>query len=87
MTMEGSSGYTSEAIFSNDCTEVFSASSDRTVRIWRIDSGKEAVRLDGHLAAISGLFIDSNDFLVSSDYSGLIKVWKIPSLESVAEDL
>lgn len=83
----GSSGYTSEAIFSNDCTEVFSASSDRTVRIWHIDSGKEAVRLDGHLAAISGLFIDSNDFLVSSDYSGLIKVWKIPSLESVAEDL
>ena len=83
----GASGFMQDAIFSPDEDEIITASADRYIRIWCVANGEETARLVGHFGAVSHLAWDKDGRLVSSDMLGEIKVWDVPNLKSVANNL
>ena len=83
----GASGYMHDAVFGLSEDEIITASADRYIRIWCVSNGKETARLIGHFGAVSHLEWTSDDKLVSSDLLGEIKVWNVPDLREVADEL
>lgn len=83
----GASGIMNDAIFGLTEDEIITASSDKHVRIWCTATGKETLRLDGHLGSVASVRLAPDGTLISSDNLGEVKVWYIPTLESVAEDI
>lgn len=83
----GASGFMQDAIFSPDEDEIITASADRYIRIWCVSNGEETARLVGHFGAVSHLAWDKDGRLISSDMLGEIKVWDVPNLKNVANNL
>lgn len=83
----GASGWMYDAVFTPDEDEIITSSSDMTVRIWCVAGGEESMKLDGHLGSVLRLAMMNNGLLASSDSNGLIKIWRIPDLPSVADEI
>ena len=62
---------------------VFSGSSDKTVRIWSVNSGECLHVLEEHEAAILGVSVNGTR-LISVDRSGVIIEWNISDIKSVS---
>ena len=76
-----------DACFNFTDDEVITASSDKSIRIWGASNGKETVKLDGHLGAVARLALSEDGTLISGDNLGEIKIWRIPTLKSVADSI
>ena len=71
--------------FSPSARTVCSASGDRTVRIWNIDTLQCVRALEGHSASVlRACFLPSGDQVMSSAADGLIKLWDLGTGEAVA---
>ena len=54
-----------------------SASSDKTIRIWDVETGREAMTLSGHLVGVASLVFNSNGkILVSCSQDYMVIVWE-----------
>lgn len=68
--------------FSRDSTQIVSGSTDGTVRIFGLRSGKSMKEFRGHTAVISScLWLADNTRLVTSSYDGTVRVWDIKTCE------
>jgi small GTP-binding protein len=66
---------TSVAVLSDD--RVVSASSDQTLKVWDIKTGKEIKTLKGHTAPVWSVAVLSDDRVVSASWDKTLKVWDI----------
>lgn len=83
----GASGYMNDACFNLTDDEIITASTDKSIRIWCAGNGKETIKLDGHLGAVLRIALTGDGTLITGDSLGEIKIWHIPALESVADDI
>ena len=83
----GASGYMNDACFNLTDDEIITASTDKSIRIWCASNGKETVKLDGHLGAVMRIALAEEGTLITGDSLGEIKIWHVPSLESVADSI
>ena len=64
--------------FSSDGKSIFSGSSDRTVRKWDVDGGKEVAVYEGHPGWVCGVgVLPGGKKLVSVDYGGNVNTWNL----------
>jgi WD40 repeat protein len=55
-----------------------SASADKTIKIWRLDTGELLQTLNGHSAAVNSVAITPDgEFIVSGSSDKTIKIWQI----------
>ncbi|HOJ93629.1 MAG TPA: hypothetical protein PK390_00170 [Fervidobacterium nodosum] len=62
--------------------KIFSASSDRTIKVWDLKSGKLLNTLAGHKGYVWSLYI-TGDYLISGGWDGRVIVWDINSYKPV----
>ena len=63
-------------VFSPDGRRIISASADKTLKIWDVETGLEMLVLNGHTDTVHGCAISPNgDFIVSASYDKTLKVW------------
>ncbi|MGH1346951.1 MAG: FHA domain-containing protein [Nannocystales bacterium] len=64
-------------VFSRDLEVLASGSNDKTVRLWRLDTGRELV-LPGHDRIVAGLKITQDGaHLISGGFDGTLRVWPL----------
>lgn len=83
----GASGWMNDICYNYTDDEVITASTDKSIRIWCSRNGRETIKLDGHLGAVMRIALSQDGTLVSGDNLGLIKIWRIPKLESVSDSI
>ena len=83
----GASGNMHNICYNYTDDEIITASTDKSIRIWCSCNGRESIKLDGHLGAVTHIALSKEGTLVSGDDLGEIKIWHIPELKSVADSL
>ncbi|KAG2751462.1 WD40 repeat-like protein [Suillus brevipes Sb2] len=74
--------------WSNDATQIFSASSDSTIRKWQSTSGKELAILRGHTNSVNSLCLspdESHLFSASKDCS--VRIWDLETNQAIGDPL
>jgi eukaryotic-like serine/threonine-protein kinase len=73
------------ATFSPDSHVLATASSDATIKLWAVPSGRELATLRGHLTGVSGVAIAPDGrTLVSLEPQQGLRFWDLPTLREVA---
>ncbi|KAL5381218.1 hypothetical protein DPSP01_007211 [Paraphaeosphaeria sporulosa] len=79
-TLEGHSGGVISVAFSPDSTQLASASSDTTVKIWEVSNGACLQTLEGHSGGvISVAFSADSTRLASASDDTTVKIWEVSS--------
>jgi WD40 repeat protein len=83
--LEGHSDYVWSVAFSYDGSRVVSGSSDKTIRIWDVETGKTVMGpLEGHSEAIlSVAFSNDGSRVVSGSSDKTIRIWDIEAGKTV----
>jgi len=77
-TLKGHTSYVNYLLFSSDGQTLFSASADKTVRIWDSNKGTEIRTLKGHNSSVNYLTISPDgQHLFSASADRTIKIWDI----------
>jgi WD40 repeat protein len=74
--------------WSNDATQIFSASSDSTIRKWQSTSGKELAVLRGHTNSVNSLCLSPDErhlFSASKDCS--VRIWDLKTNQAIGDPL
>lgn len=72
--------------FTPDGSMVVSGSLDKTVRIWKTDTGQLLKTLSGHTKAVTGIDVSPSGLLIASGSADkLVKVWEIKTGEQLYE--
>ncbi|ETO07442.1 hypothetical protein RFI_29950, partial [Reticulomyxa filosa] len=78
--LNGHSGAIRKVQFSPDGTKIVSCSTDKTIRLWDIASGKEIKKLEGHLHWVLGVqFSPDGSKLVSCSSDKTVRIWDVES--------
>jgi WD40 repeat protein len=65
-----------DVVFSPDGRRVFTASGDRTIKVWDTASGQEILTLRGNGGGIVGLALSPDGHrLASTDIDGPLRIW------------
>jgi WD40 repeat protein len=73
------------ATFSPDSRLLATASSDATIKLWAVPSGRELATLRGHLTGVSAVAIAPDGrTLVSIEPQQGLRFWDLPTLREVA---
>ncbi|CAN9215304.1 unnamed protein product [Alternaria alternata] len=81
-TLEGHSDAVSSVASSHDSTLLASASRDKSVKVWKVNSGECIRTLKGHNDAVSSVvFSHDSTLLASASSDRSVKVWKVNSGE------
>ncbi|KAJ6779586.1 hypothetical protein PWT90_04750 [Aphanocladium album] len=76
-TLEGHSGSVHSVAYSPDCTLIASASYDRSVRLWRSDTGECLQTLEGHSSSVNSVAFSPDGRLIASACDdGVVRVWR-----------
>jgi uncharacterized membrane protein len=81
-------GMVNAAVFSADEDEVVTASSDKIVRVWSVQTEKELIALYGHKESVTAIAADSKvSTIYTVSHDGTLQVWDYPSLTDVIQDI
>jgi WD40 repeat protein len=79
-TLEGHSGMVYDVALRGDGRCAVSASSDKTLKVWDVESGRELRTLEGHTQSVLGVALSGNGRrAVSGSYDKTLKVWDVES--------
>ncbi|KAF5716702.1 G-protein beta WD-40 repeat-containing protein [Fusarium mundagurra] len=77
-TLEAHTDWVSFVVFSKDGTLIASGSSDRTIKIWNVATGKEEQTLEGHTASVNSVVFSKDGTLIASGSDdNTIKIWNV----------
>ncbi len=92
ITLKGHNNYVNNIVFSPDGKRLASCSGwefvdmDNSIRIWDVDSGEVVLTLSGHEKCVNAIsFNPTGRTLASASDDGFVKLWKIPSLQSLID--
>ncbi|GIQ89982.1 hypothetical protein KIPB_012610, partial [Kipferlia bialata] len=87
MTLQGHRGDVLSLIWTADCRNLFSGARDNTIKIWSMET-QECVRtIADHSGDISSMsLLNKETFLLTSSTDGLMRIFKLASLEEVEEE-
>ena len=84
-TLRGHEGYVSSVTFSPDGSRLASTSFDRTVRLWKVSTGKELAVLPGHSSyVLSVSFSPDGTRLASASFDKTIRIWNASTGDELA---
>ncbi|MCB9251694.1 MAG: WD40 repeat domain-containing protein [Flavobacteriales bacterium] len=83
-SLEGHTDQVNDIVLSRNNQKLYSASSDKTIKIWNVLNGKLDGTLVGHDWKVISLAISNNGkFLVSGSNDGSIKVWDLDAKKEI----
>ena len=86
-TLKGHSSFITSAASSPDGKKVVSASFDKTIKIWDVQTGKLIQTLEGHTGGVlSVAFSPDGKRIASSSDDGTIKIWRFPPLQQLIDE-
>ncbi|NMF65537.1 beta-propeller domain-containing protein [Brasilonema octagenarum] len=75
-TLTGHSHSVNAVAVTPDCKYVISASSDKTLKVWDLQSGKEKFTLNGHSYSVNAVTVSTDSkYVISGSFDGTLKVW------------
>ena len=81
-TMARHSSFVRSVAFSPDGQYLASGSTDKTVKLWRVESGECTRTMEGHsLAVLSVAFSPDGQYLASGSWDNTVKLWSTPGRE------
>ena len=76
-TLSGHAGMVNSVIFSPQGSTLITGSSDKTIKLWHVATGKLLGTLSGHLGAVNAVAISSDGkTIVSGSWDKTIKIWR-----------
>ena len=83
-TLTGHSSSINSIAYATDGAFIVSGSSDRTVKIWSVESGECVTTFNGHSLSVSSVsFSPDGASIVSGSHDNTVKVWSVESGECV----
>jgi WD40 repeat protein len=79
--LQGHSDLVEDIAFSPDGKLLASASYDKTIRIWQIETGRHRV-LRGDTGAVNRVVWHGSHELVTGSQDGTLRVWAVPSTDA-----
>lgn len=73
----------SALLFSPDGNYLISASWDKTLKIWHVETGEEICALHGHTDSINGIAL-AGELIISASKDKTVKLWQIPEIMAVS---
>jgi len=84
MTLVGYRHWVNAVAYSPDGRWLVSGSSDKTLKVWDTESGREQITLVGHTRTItSASFSPDGRWIVSASYDKTLKLWDASSGDEV----
>jgi WD40 repeat protein len=78
-TLEGHSASVSCVAVTTDGRRTVSASYDKTLKVWDLESGRALRTLDGHSDSVSGVAVTADGRAVSASSDRTLKIWDLES--------
>jgi WD40 repeat protein len=77
--------YSCSVVFSPDCSQVASCSSDKTVRLWNAQTGHSIATLEGHTDIVRSVVFSPDGLQIAScSYDNTVRLWGARTGHSVA---
>jgi WD40 repeat protein len=84
-TLEGHSYWVKSVTVTPDGKRAVSASSDRTLKVWDLESGRTLGTLEGHSDGVNGVALTADGKrVVSASWDSTLKVWDLETGVCVA---
>lgn len=76
--LEGYDDHAAGVASSPDGQIIASASSDKTVRLWDVTTGKDMQKLEGHRAGVGGVaFSPNGQVIASASWDKTVRLWNV----------